>query len=304
MIENPLKWQSRIRNYHNFAIQFGGVDNILHTAEIAFGDRDFEITQDDNPYQLQLRTDCEIWHQRNAYNLLIQRMPPEVEYVAWVDADVHFCNPNWASDTIEQLKHYDIVQMFSHAQNLDAKFRPIGVVRPSYFYQYVEEGEIYGGLHFWGSSKNKIPPEKNAHPGLAWAAKKSVLSKLGMLIDWTIVGSADFHMAAALLGELETEVDKHGYHEAYVNKCRVWQDRAVNVVKQNIGYVPGLVCHYWHGGVKNRQYDKYQEILVKHQYNPETDITKDWQGLNVLTGANPALRDEIRKYIRSRNEDE
>jgi hypothetical protein len=86
MLENPLRWRARYWNYWMFERECAAAGAILYTAEVAFGERHFEVTQAGNPRHLQLRTDSEIWHKENALNLLIQRLPPEAKYVAWIDS--------------------------------------------------------------------------------------------------------------------------------------------------------------------------------------------------------------------------
>jgi len=88
MLENPLRWRSRYSNYWMFERECQAARAILYTAEVAFGERHFEVTQASNPRHLQLRTTSEIWHKENALNLLIQRLPAEAKYIAWIDADV------------------------------------------------------------------------------------------------------------------------------------------------------------------------------------------------------------------------
>jgi len=39
---------------------------VLYTVEISYGDRPFEVTTPDNPRDLQLRTEHELWHKENA----------------------------------------------------------------------------------------------------------------------------------------------------------------------------------------------------------------------------------------------
>ena len=118
MLENPLRWRSRYWNYWMFERECEAAGAILYTAEVAFGERHFEVTQVGNPQHLQLRTESEIWHKENALNLLIQRLPVEAKYVAWIDADVKFNRPDWAQETLQLLQHYDVLQMFSHAQDV------------------------------------------------------------------------------------------------------------------------------------------------------------------------------------------
>jgi hypothetical protein len=83
---------------------------------------------------------------------------------------------------------------------------------------------------------------------------------------------------------------------------KIWQDRAAKL-RKNIGYMSGMLLHYWHGKKKDRGYKSRWQILIDYMYDPEFDIKRDWQGLWQLNENKPGLRDEIRKYFRERNED-
>src|ERR1019366_4811945 len=72
-----------------------------YTVECAFGERPFEVTEAANPFHLQLRTQCEMWHKENLLNLMIARLPTD-----------------WQTETVQQLQHYDIVQLFAEAHDL------------------------------------------------------------------------------------------------------------------------------------------------------------------------------------------
>ncbi len=79
-------------------------------------------------------------------------------------------------------------------------------------------------------------------------------------------------------------------------------------MKKNVGVVSGLVLHHWHGPMAARGYGERWQLLVKHQFNPATDLKRDSQGLLTLEdNGDPrlvALRDDLRQYFRSRNEDQ
>lgn len=62
---------------------------------------------------LQLRTSHEIWLKENSLNLGFARLPPDWKYAAWIDADVTFARPDWACETVHQLQHNPVVQMWS-----------------------------------------------------------------------------------------------------------------------------------------------------------------------------------------------
>jgi hypothetical protein len=71
----------------------------------------------------------------------------------------------------------------------------------------------------------------------------------------------------------------------------------------NVGYVPGLIAHYWHGAKKHRKYVERWDILRDHQFDPYHDITYDSQGVLRWAGNKPALEREVTQYFQQRNED-
>lgn len=288
VVSNPARYTSRYKLYKQFEKHVLDSGARLTTVEAAFGDRAFEITEKDNLRHVQLRTSHEIWHKENMINLGIERLPDDWEYVAWIDADIMFARPDWVQETLHQLQHYAVVQMFAVALDLDPNFVPF-YTHQGFCYSYLKKlatGEAY---EFW-------------HPGYAWAARRDVIDGMGRLIDWSILGAADHHMATGLIGNI-----LHSCHgkmgDAYSQSLLKWQYEADKYVKRNIGYVDGAILHYWHGKKKDRNYINRWDILVENKYDPTTDIKRDWQGLWQLTDRNVALRDGIRRYFRARNED-
>ena len=300
MMQNALNWRSRYRNYemfHDFITHSKGFPQ-LYTAEIAFGDTPHVITRADEPWHnLQLRTDCELWNKEGAIDLLIQRLPADAEYIAWFDADVTLTDNCWAKHVVDLLQHYDVVQLFSHTQDLGTSFQPVGPILKSYYYRYVEE---------CGRDMYKLNKNKEMITGLAWAARKSVLSKVGMLPDWCVMSSCDRHIAAGFIGNIEDSFGhgKIGLNKNFVDKTVSWGQRAYNVVRGNVSYLPGLLLHYWHGERRNRGYVDRWKLMRDYDFNPDTDIVRDYQGLYRWAGNKPALRDAFRELLHHRNEDE
>jgi hypothetical protein len=123
-----------------------------------------------------------------------------------------------------------------------------------------------------------------------------------MLIDHAILGSGDWHMASALVGQVHRSLYS-GYSAGYIRLCREWQERAEKYIGRNVGYLPGLVNHLFHGAKRNRAYDQRWKFLALSGYDPEVDLKRDWQGLYQLTERSTVLRDGMRQYARTRNED-
>lgn len=291
VISNPARYSSRYELYQKFkkAVETAGAN--LLTVETAFGDRPHELIDPSDHKNLALRTWDEIWHKENMINLGVAQLPDDWQYVAWVDADVEFMRQDWVEETIHQLQHYHVVQMFQNAVDLG----PTGEVIK------LHDGFVWS----YRSGKPLPEPKKNYphwHPGYAWACSREAFDKLGGLLDIAILGSADHHMAWALVGHVLRYAPK-AVTPGYKRHLEVWQERALTHIKKDIGYVPGSIYHHWHGRKKDRRYVERWQILLKHRYDPDFDLQRDWQGLYMLSSEGERMRQDLRNYFHVRNED-
>lgn len=263
----------------------------LHVVEIQQGNREFQITEKDNPYHLQLRTNDEIWIKENALNLLIHRLGPNWpnwKYVAWIDADIEFTRKDWLEETIEELQVSSWVQMFQTAIDLGPDGQALETHK-SFMYSYWNGLEQKSNYASW-------------HPGYAWAATREAINGVGLLIDGAILGAADRHMAMALIGKGKESV-QHKMHSDYYDMVMSWEARANQHIRRRVGYVNGNILHFWHGKKRDRRYHDRWQILIKHQFSPYRSVYRDWQGLLQFDVDAVELRNDIKKYFRARNED-
>lgn len=294
-IVNPSRYRSRYALYRDFEKHITGAGAILYTVEAAYADRAFEISDGSNPRHIRLRTNHEVWHKENLINIGVSRLPPDWKYVAWIDADVQFARADIVEETIHQLQHFSVVQMFAHATDLGPRHEPLG--------------SFAGFVSQWMQQNGGTPPGTEAygvwHPGYAWACRRDAWDHLGGLIDFGIVGSADHYMACGLIGQMAQGLSAEIIQDCpvYTAWCFEWQARAAHYIKHNIGFVDGLLLHYFHGAKKNRGYVNRSEILWRNQFDPTTDIKRDWQGVWQLSDQKAELRDQLRAYFRSRDED-
>jgi len=305
-IFNPPRYYTRYKLYQQFEQMVENAGGILYTIELALRDRAFEVTVPDNPHHIQLRTTSEIWSKELLLNLAIQRLPADWEYVATIDADVEFARPDWVNETLHQLQVYKIVQMFSHATDLNFEFEPINT-QTGFVYDYLKG---HPHPHRINATRDKkghwnypYLPGHAFHSGYAWAYRRSSLADLGGLGDIAILGSGDHHMACAYLGMVKDSIHG-GMHQSFKDYWQEWQARSERHIKRNIGYVSGSIDHYFHGPKRNRNYNNRWKILVDEQFNYHLDLKKDVQGMYMLTDRNIKLRDKVREYFRSRQEDD
>jgi hypothetical protein len=292
---NPLRWRTRRVLMNDFRQHMAASPNIaLHACELAYGERPFEVTGG-SAEDVQLRTSDELWHKENILNAAIQRFPPDWKYGAWIDADFHMTRRDWALEAIHQLQHFDFVQLFSSYSDVTAQHRPYRLM-PSYAWVCrngrVRSGQPYG----YGSNSPGAT-------GGAWAFRRSAFDAVGGLLDVCVLGSADWHMAFGLGGQANSAPESTRCSRGYMNAVRQWQDRARSI-RGNIGYVENHAVHHFHGSKIFRAYGDRWKILRDNDFDPATDLVRDWQGIWQLAGNKPRLRDEIRAYFRARNEDD
>ena len=299
VVSNPVDYRSRYRLYEVFQDDITRKGAQLWTVELATGARLHKITNVSEPKHIQAWASAlpgEIWIKESMINLAIQhisRQHPDWRYIAWVDADVKF-EKGMLEKTVHELQIWDLVQMWSHAVDLGPNDETLQV-QVSYMYAHWNDMVIPGNT----------PYTQGGHPGYAWAARREAVNKLGGLVDWAVLGSADRHMAGALVGKVH-ETYHHGINNNYKEWLHVWQSRAETHIRRNVGYVQGTIRHLWHGKKSQRGYSSRWKLLVDHQFNPVTDIKKDVYGLWQLVAESPRqirMRDDMRRYFRDRMED-
>lgn len=318
VVSNPVRYRTRWRLFKEFLEHMKDMGAQVLVVEQAFGRREPQVCSDyrhsdkeiwnqsHNPFHLVVRTDAELWHKENLINLGIQhltRLRPKWKYVAWIDADVIFQRRDIISETAHQLQHYDIVQMFSHVTDLGPEYQPIKQFS-GFVYSY-HQNDRFPPIGPGNGGYYSYDKKSFWHCGYAWAATRSAMERIS-LFDKGILGAGDHHMALALIGAAGKSLP-NGITRGYRDAVLSWESQALHEFQKNIGYVPGMITHNWHGHKKNRKYAERWDILVKNKFDPTKDLIRDNQGLyrlNMSHGERSIrLRDDIRQYFRQRDED-
>jgi hypothetical protein len=291
VLSNPCNYARRYILAREFISRMEMEENvILYIVELTYGAQNYYVTEPKNKKHLRLNGDIPLWHKENMINIGVSKLlPPSWKAFAWIDMDIEFQNPYWALDTLKVLNGFrDIVQVFSHCIDMN-KMGDAMSIFPSFGYQHSKQ-KVYGGngINMW-------------HPGFGWAITRKAYERIGGLYEVSILGAGDNNMAHSIIG--------NGVNTLNIATTDDYKDSLTNFQKyasqMRLGYIPGIISHYYHGSKKNRQYNERWKILVTHVYSPCIHITKNKDGLLIPSEHCPkGLLTDIMNYFSERNEDE
>lgn len=331
---NPAGYRTKRENYEEFATPIRAAGIRLITVECAFGEASFELPAEE--CTLQVRGRAPMWFKERLINLAVAQLPPEAKKVAWLDADILFANPAWAQVTSAQLDRCAIVQPIAAVARLARGARSFSAVaREGFACQLQRRPE--SGL---------LPAAGHGHPGIAWAARRSLLDKHG-LYDAAILGGGDELFAHALAGGWRSRCVANNtsqapwYPRGFAGRVEgrllrvawprrlaqwfvrfsqaqsprvqpsipfylhylAWAQRLYADVRGQVGYVPGMALHLWHGEPEKRRYGARHEILRRHGFDPTQDLQLGRAGLWEWASDKPLLHQAVREYFDARQED-
>jgi len=293
VLSNPCMYKRRNSLAREFICRMEQEPNIiLYVCELVYQGLNvgYEITDPSNCRHLQLETIYPLWHKENMINITVKNLlPSDWKAFAWIDADIEFCSPTWALDTLKLLNGtFETVQLFSHAEDLDVSDNPMNIFQ-SFGYMYAS-GKNLGlkGINY-------------PHPGYGWAYTRKLFESFGSIYDLSILGAGDTNMVFCLLNKPEKSIHPDATDEYKKSICEYW-DRSIKT--KTIGWVPGVIKHYYHGTKANRRYVERWGTLIENNYNPYTHVAYSTKGILVPTISCPKkLLDDILKYFKERDED-
>ncbi len=288
---NPCGFRRPRENYQRFAAGIRAAGVPLWTAELAFDDDPFYLPEDERTLRIRgLRRLHWLWQKERLLNLLIERLPADVDAIAWIDADVLLLNSRWVDAARNILATHFVAQLFSDG------------------YDLMPDGQLKRLMNSAGWAFAKGLPGRldfsQSHPGFAWAARADLLRQHG-LYDCMVTGSGDSLMMEGFGAERPPMASQ--LNPALQAHHRRWAQRVARHTRGSLGYVPGSLLHLWHGSRTNRRYQKRLTALTRSRFDPETDLRLDDNGL--WAWSETALRhkremvDLVRDYFAQRSED-
>ena len=268
---NPARFKTKRQNFDAFMKGMAKAGANVLVVESAFGDDPFELEPGDNV--LQLRGTGVMWQKERLLNIAAARLPASVGKVGWFDADVIFKEPDWLERTSKALDRYMVIQPFSHAVRLhrDNRDDGSGILDRSFASMFVEDPRPARTGRY----------QTHGHTGYAWAARRELFDKCG-LYDACLTGSGDHLMAhafAAGMAKSPCMLHTFGRSREYAEHFLRWAIPARDLVRANLGVVPGRILHLWHGDLEDRRYRDREIEFRKLGFNPAADLRFDENGL-------------------------
>lgn len=311
---NPGGSQRRVENFKAFH------DGILATGvrcvvvELAFGTTPFQLGEHEDI--IQLRTNDVMWHKEALLNIGIRRLlAAGTEKIAWLDGDIIFDDTDWAYHIARELDEVNLCQVFSTVEIVgeDGSTPEVG---PSAIKYYKDTGKYFtqNPRSLRGLLRGHL---RGGQSGFGWAARAEVFDKT-LLYDRVIVGGGDKLILAASLTDnladerlgalthstIRCELCGHrNYSEAYSDSFLDWAKGWSEAVGAKVGYANLHISDMYHGKRSDRKYMTRRDLLYRHNYDPNSDISLDDTGLLDWTSEKSELHHDIEAYFLSRRED-
>ncbi len=223
-----------------------------------------------------------LWQKERLINLAVERLPPSVSWVAWVDHDLVWESDQWVEAAVRMLRGgMDCVQLFDKIKYLARDGQSITQTATS-----ATAARAAGGV-------------PNAAPGGAWMASRRWFDSIGGLYDRNVCGGGDATFFDAVTGS------RSGYLERQAPQLRLDSiEYCQRVGGARWGCLPCSVQHLWHGERDHRQYHSRDQILARGGFCPRRDVRVNHNGLlEWTTRADLMMRSEVWGYFVNRRED-
>jgi hypothetical protein len=262
---NPNNNPDRAKNWHIWRNSLSETEVPIVSVELSFNSK-FETYSE---IKIAGTANNMLFQKEALLNIALNSLDDSIDKVIWLDCDITFDNKDWLERTIKSLEEFPLIQLFNEVTVIGDKFSK------------KFNGHIY-------NHHNDILSTGSV--GYAWAARRSVL-KYGFY-DRQIAGTGDYALAIAGLGKFKSEWVKELSDPLRKDWLR-WGAKLFMETKGEVGYVENKITHLNHGVRVN--YDNRNNLLLKENFDPNTHIKKDNQGLLSWTDeANEKLRNALK----------
>lgn len=290
---NPERYRTKHANYLAFRAPLEAAGVPVWVTECSF-DGHFELPS--GPGVIHVRGRDVMWQKERLLNIAIERLPPSITKIAWLDADVLFDRPDWVRETSRLLDTVPVIQPFTQAVRLARGATAddgTGVAYPGFAAIYSTQPHLLLRGDF----------AAHGHTGFAWAARRDVLAS--GLYDACIAGSGDHMMAHAFCGDWQSACVQRiiGPNPPHADHFAAWAEGVYKRVRAKVTALPGTLLHLWHGEVADRRYVDRNRELAGFGFDPRSDLRIGRSGCWEWASRKPQMHAWARAYFGLRRED-
>lgn len=274
---NPAKSIRLIQNFLTIKQCLERANIPTFIGELVTGDEPFLLKPSENVFQF--RSDSYMFYKENIMTLIEKEIPSNYTKILQLDGDIMYENPDWYTLVSDTLDHYNVIQPWSKAIQLQFNF-----VAPK------RDPLI--------SCVNK----KDGHQGYAWAFQRKWWKEAN-LFESAVIGGGD-SMTAQQCGIIISAFLNSRFYSA----C--FKDGVIPKKPCSYGSCAVTIYHLPHGSMKNRQYDdRYitmMKLLKQLKLNAITDaIQKREDGILVWKSEyKDILNATMLAYFKNRQDDQ
>lgn len=279
---NPTQSVRRRETYYEWLPTLGPLAESVRCYELVLDDDEPEI--EGSVVIRGSRAMNAAWQKEALINRAMFDASAETKYIAWLDHDFIFGEPDWLTRAIDKIKRgASAVQLFSRAKYLDEN-RLVEFAIDGSMAQLLDGRSI-----------------KQCNPGGPWLADALWLRRVG-LWDRSIVGGGDQAFFAAVAGT--DWLSEPGSNDSMQTAVAGWIRQATELVgDRKADYIRGDVYHLYHGNLENRFYQDRHAILERHAFDPLADIGLNTDGMLSWASHKPELHADVLAYFNDRRED-
>jgi len=298
----------RKQNLKRFISNYKNQDKLKLVLVEAIYDKDKELEDfsKDIFLHLKINVNQKLWYKENLINIVIEKyLPSDWQNVCWIDSDIDFLNNNWIEYSIEYLKNFNFIQLFSTAIVLDKKGEILSQNNtPIVYKRWLSFSKDFkwnlidtNKFQVNNFTKNNLlnNPYLKPHTGFGWGTNKDFFFKIKKIWDQNIIGGADHVIAKCVTQNIEEYPFKEFYSEKYKLDLMSYYNNFKNCLYKPI---PGTIIHYWHGKYTSRQYMDRHQILKNHNFELQ-DINYKENGI-IQVHSKSNLLSDLENYFNSR----
>lgn len=251
---NPQKSENRYQNFLKFSQHMADLNIPFYAIEGYYYKDEPQLTQKDCQNLYTIEYYDILWQKERLLNILIDKLPPEVDCFGWFDADIIFSCDNLKEQCEEILKYYPVIQPWKKAYFL--KEDNIDVEQEYYSLAYCKQNKF----------QHKMPP----HPGFAWCMRRKEWNEINKFYDYIITGNGDTFLQLAFYGNFEHKYVKNIMNVYHKNFYMKWANDTYKIINGQIGYLDIELKHLYHGKVSSRPYFDVYKKIEEFGYCPQS----------------------------------